>query len=61
MQTKMVSLLYIGTHGKLHGLELILIDQVGHGEDVAVVKVDNQRRTVNTTTTTNYKTDKNRY
>ena len=40
MQTKMVSHLFIGMHGKLLGLVQTLLDKLAAGE-VAVVKVDN--------------------
>ena len=35
MPIKMDSLLFTGTHGKLHGLELMLIDRLEHGEILA--------------------------
>ena len=39
MQTRMVSLLYTGTHGRLHGLEQIQKDLWVHGEDMVEVRV----------------------
>ena len=38
----MVSLLYIGTHGKQHGQELILIDLLEHGVILVVEKVEEE-------------------
>ena len=40
MQIKMVSLLSIGTHGKLHGLELTQREVTVHGEDMVEVSID---------------------